>query len=76
MMRANYTKKSIPDLVRVITIPQRRNKFGMFSRLEESQQERVRNPRQSQSVPGFVGQGKDFGFSSKCKKLLQLEPLH
>lgn len=30
-------KRSIPDIVGVITIPQRRNKFDMFSRLEKSQ---------------------------------------
>lgn len=35
MMRVNHAKKSIPDVVGVITLSQRRNKFDMFSRLEK-----------------------------------------
>lgn len=35
MMRVNHTKKSIPDIVGVITLSQRRNQFDMFSRLEK-----------------------------------------
>ena len=46
MIKVNYTK-SIPDIVRIVTIPQRKKKFDIFSRLEENQEERVGNIRQN-----------------------------